>query len=1156
MMTFAFILTATPYQVYAATGSIEIPIISHSVSAGYNYSQGKTSGRFSLAGAKYVSFSFYSFASKAQATLYGVRANGTVNTLFTYDCPTTNGSTSATYTFTDADLETYEEFYVYAFGHCNYGDAEARPAASAQISATLYKSASPVITSNLTDIDTIEGKDAICQIVATFPSGSGSYQWQKCVSVEGVDVWVNCDDGAAYSGTTTGIMTVKSPTLADDGTRFRCICYSGTEGVADTISNEGRLNVAPKNYESIQVKTTTSQLNIGSTLKTSDLFIILKYDNGEYYFITDVSNFDLYFVDDYGLSTETTSTEKTINIGENVFTVLLDSETHPCTDTLTIQGADLQPPVITNFNAESTTFINESDYIDVSNPSNPSEITLNVAATDNCSTNTLYYRWLKNGSEMANVSENTVAVSIDKANHSADGKYTCEVRDGVASQNVTSTETAEITHKQIIIDTTPPEITYDYNLYGVNPYVVITMNAEDNIGTLGMRYKFKECTDADKPNSENDDDVISWMDDGNWGVYPVMTIAKNATYYMAARDIAGNIAYEKIDVVCIPNEAPTIENIQYESTEGGNFLIVSATSYDKEDSTLRYYLDGMLFNDNHIPMVNADVNAEHTLMVKDVKDSSADITFTLSGLMNYITDGSNNLASVSKSPLTWTNNTGVTLTANIIDTANVVTDKAVAFVDITESERNVEEKDYVSASGSASYSYVARYKNGQNYEIPLKYRVFVRTANNVYHTDIVINNIDAIKPTYTTPVFDGFNKITFKAQDSQSGLYSIQYNLNTDDNETTSCIYKQGVKSEQDVEIIITKAGTYRFSITDNTGNKTENTADLQVVIPFVKINNPNLDYTNNTLKDVVITQNPTTWTNKSVTCSVNMSSLGIAAYSWDDGVSWGNSTSIVLDENRTVNFMAKDAMGNVFTGPTLKVENIDKVAPTISETGSGTSYKATCADDGSGIKSITVNGVSYSSAKTTTFSEETKQADVIIDATENGTYSITVVDNAGNTYGKSMYINNVTATDKTVSTKTVYKEIPVEKIVTKTKVITEEAKEPEEILITPIAQNDTMTTTAVKTERNTTSDDIGATEINYPTDTIYGSKVPGVIHNPIDIDDGQIPLVNRLVELAVSPVGLIIIVILLIVIGTLIIMYYKKSHRVYKYKQQDRDDM
>ncbi len=112
-------------------------------------------------------------------------------------------------------------------------------ASASSISTLITVNTAPDITAAPVDQTVITGGTAAFTVAAG-GSPSPSCQWQ--VSTDG-STWIDVIDGGtnpAYSGATTGTLTITGPTLVMDGWQFRCIA---TNGVGSATSNAATLTV-------------------------------------------------------------------------------------------------------------------------------------------------------------------------------------------------------------------------------------------------------------------------------------------------------------------------------------------------------------------------------------------------------------------------------------------------------------------------------------------------------------------------------------------------------------------------------------------------------------------------------------------------------------------------------------------------------------------------------------------------------------------------------------------------------------------------------------------------------------------------------------------------------------------------------------------------
>ena len=166
------------------------------------------------------------------------------------------------------------------------------------------------------------------------------------------------------------------------------------------------------------------------------------------------------------------------------------------------------------------------------------------------------------------------------------------------------------------------------------------------------------------------------------------------------------------------------------------------------------------------------------------------------------------------------------------------------------------------------------------------------------------------------------------------------------------------------------------------------------------------------------ITGNPTAWTNKDVTLTINATDAGCGLhstpYSFDGGSTWQTSNKKTFSSNQVVKIKVKDKLGNTYE-TSVTISKIDKVAPTISGvTGNPTAWTKgdvtltiTASDAESGLQSTP-----YSFDNGATWVSSNKQV-----FTQNKEVIIKVRDVAGNitTYNK-IVINKIDKNAPTIS--------------------------------------------------------------------------------------------------------------------------------------------
>lgn len=167
-----------------------------------------------------------------------------------------------------------------------------------------------------------------------------------------------------------------------------------------------------------------------------------------------------------------------------------------------------------------------------------------------------------------------------------------------------------------------------------------------------------------------------------------------------------------------------------------------------------------------------------------------------------------------------------------------------------------------------------------------------------------------------------------------------------------------------------------------------------------VTVNITNIDKVSPVINSV--TKNTTSWTNGDVTLTVNATDdlSGIKEYSFDGGRTWQSNNQKSYSSNTSnIRIYVRDNAGNISDVYNTTINNIDKVAPTITraEYNSSTGKIVIQATDGeSGIVQYLVG-----SNTVTASNGQTKE----ITISTSGTYTVTVKDRAGNTTSTSVAV-------------------------------------------------------------------------------------------------------------------------------------------------------
>ncbi|MDS1006697.1 OmpL47-type beta-barrel domain-containing protein, partial [Clostridium sporogenes] len=250
-------------------------------------------------------------------------------------------------------------------------------------------------------------------------------------------------------------------------------------------------------------------------------------------------------------------------------------------------------------------------------------------------------------------------------------------------------------------------------------------------------------------------------------------------------------------------------------------------------------------------------------------------------------------------------------------------------------------------------------------------------AGNKTTKEIVIDKIDKELPTLnlSTSIKGSTNgnvDINIDAKDSLSGIKEIKVNG------TVITGNKYTVSTN----------GIYTVESIDNAGNK--------ISKPII-ISNIDRELPNGT-----ITADKKSWTNGNVTLTCTATdNIGVKSITLPDGkVITGSKATFAADKNGKYDFIIEDISGNKRTVD-YTVSNIDKELPTLnlstyttSSTNGNVDINIDAKDTLSGVKEIKVNGTVIKGNKYT--------------VSTNGTYTVEVIDNAGNKTSKQIGISNI----------------------------------------------------------------------------------------------------------------------------------------------------
>ena len=446
------------------------------------------------------------------------------------------------------------------------------------------------------------------------------------------------------------------------------------------------------------------------------------------------------------------------------------------------------------------------------------------------------------------------------------------------------------------------------------------------------------------------------------------------------RDVAGNIkTYNTINITKIDKDAPKINGVTKNPdtwTTGNVTLIVTATDAGCGLHDTPYSFDGGKTWQKETSKVYTENTKNIVIKVRDKLENIA--TYDVVNITN-IDRTPPVISSVTGNPKRWTNQ-DVTLKITATDAISGLHDTPYSF-----------------DGGKTWQKEATKVYDRITYDIVIKVRD--KVGNTTTYSTIDIVRIDKTVPTITNVegnVEDWTTKnVTLTVSTNENSGSPVEQ-FSFDDGKTWQLSNQKTFTKNEEVKI----------RVKDEAGNispvRLESITKIDKDAPVVSS----------------ITGNPTAWTNKDVTLTINATDAGCdlhsTPYSFDGGSTWQTSNKKTFSSNQVVKIKVKDKLGNTYE-TSVAISKIDKVAPTISGvTGNPTAWTKgdvtltiTASDAESGLQSTPYsfdNGATWVSSNKQVF---TQNKDVIIK----------VRDVAGNitTYNK-IVINKIDKNAPTIS--------------------------------------------------------------------------------------------------------------------------------------------
>lgn len=455
-------------------------------------------------------------------------------------------------------------------------------------------------------------------------------------------------------------------------------------------------------------------------------------------------------------------------------------------------------------------------------------------------------------------------------------------------------------------------------------------------------------------NPNSDSEIITGQD--------TYTVTQNGNYKIAVTDNAGNSAVWEQTIDQIDNDAPIITH-NYSAAAGWvNHNVDISITIDKacdvvitKDGTEVASLTGITQT-----TLTAEENAEYVITATDEASNVGTAVISVTNI-----DKTAPTATVSTAD-TWGRENVITVEA--LDDGSGI--ESVAIGSLTVAEEN------------GVYTAVAT----ENTDYPI---VIKDKAGNEITDTAHVAYVDRDNPTIAVSadnLTDPAQQVTltFNASDATSEVASIVVN---------------GVDVIGQSTYAVEANGTYVFTVTDMAGNTA--TSDPIVI--------ENID---KTAPVITIEGNPQDWTNSDASIVIKTNDE-ISDIYIDSTLAVSGATEVgrVFYANGTYAIRAVDRAGNESTID-LVINRIDKVNPELSDLTTVTewtktgeiTFKATDAD--SGIKEVTCSGTAVSPT----------EGVYKIPVAQNGTYTIVITDNAGNSITRDVVIDKIDLTAPTLS--------------------------------------------------------------------------------------------------------------------------------------------
>ena len=457
----------------------------------------------------------------------------------------------------------------------------------------------------------------------------------------------------------------------------------------------------------------------------------------------------------------------------------------------------------------------------------------------------------------------------------------------------------------------------------------------------------------------------SW-DGKTWTDVATKAVSANGVYIGYIRDAVGNISSTTISVANIDKVAPTISGYYYSTEAPCNTSVVvtvNATDTGLGLADSAYSFNGGAYGTSNKLTVTA--NGTYTVAVKDKAGNITNGSFKVSNL-----DFEAPVISSVVPSTTAETNKDVTLTINATDNVGGL---------------GLADKAYrLQGYGDWQTSNVVTVTCNGTYTVEVKDK-----AENIVSKSIEITNIDKEPPT-------------------ASHVLNITSPTNTDVVATLTILDNKGIKKvvtpdgtivtqvsfQSITDYTFSKNGSYTFEIWDTADNQTTHTVDIS-----------NIDKDKPVIDSIERSTTKECNTYVDITVTAHDVGLGLEAKAFKfTGGDWQSANTLRVSKNGTYSVSVRDVAGNVTTQE-FSVLNLDFDKPVIkamtlsttSQTNKDLTLTVTAEDVGLGLakSAYRINGGTW-------------QESNVFTITENGTYTIEVIDKAGNIQTGTKTVTNI----------------------------------------------------------------------------------------------------------------------------------------------------